>query len=259
MPSPRQYARATRDAIARQRPFRNRAPSTGQHRATRHARRGHESGRTNGASCSADDCAKELTRPATAPPVCVAVAMTPAADPSDRQHRQRPNASVRGDSKPGGFSPRTDRGKQAVLLPWQPRQQPVRTSASAPPTREDALFVSRRRRSAQPAFAVDDAVAIRMADGLDQMPSVSAVASFGLRRGARGEVPFNAVAFATRGNLAARPNDRPPERAFRWRRGRFGFRLARGPLAAHLRGRFDRGCSHGVNGTSLDPGSGCPQ
>ena len=72
-----------------------------------------------------------------------------------------------------------------------------------------------------------------------------AVAAFGLRRTTRRQVPLHAVALTTGDNLAARPHDRPPEHALGDRRcGWFGLCLGRGPLAAAVRGGFDRGCSH---------------
>ena len=72
---------------------------------------------------------------------------------------------------------------------------PARTSK--PPRASRCLFVARRRRSAQSAHAVDDAVAVGMADRFDQVPPLATVIAVGLGCGAYRQVPFDAIAFTT--------------------------------------------------------------
>ena len=99
---------------------------------------------------------------------------------------------------------------------------------------------------AQSTDTIDDAMPVGVSDCLDQVLAVGAVIAGPERSSARRQMPLDSIALTTRGDLAARSNYRPPvDSALYYGRSRFGFGLARRPLAAGVRGRFDRGCSHG--------------
>jgi hypothetical protein len=87
-------------------------------------------------------------------------------------------------------------------------------------------------------------MAVGVPDGFDQVLALRAVIALGLRCDARREMPLDSIALTTSGDLAASPDHRPPEDSRSDGLGRFGFNLARRPLAASVRGGFDRGCSH---------------
>src|SRR3982074_1551095 len=143
-------------------------------------------------------------------------------------------------------------------MPATERGNPPSSTAS-PATPGSALLANRPwlllrlvlSRAAQTTHTINDAVAIRVPNCLDQMATFVTVVAFGQRGSARGQMPFDAVAFTAGAHLAASPYDRPPEDALGGWHGLTRLRVRRGPLTATTwRRGIDGGCSHGLDGTS---------